>query len=540
MPGVRYLSDCLKPIDSKRQKGYNDDDLPPPFKCPKSFVEVPHELLGTDGFPQSKHWLNPLCQPFGSGKMAQEYKKAKIAKEAVAKAEKEKVETELHSVLGKGDIGDLEGKPELGVADQLDNGKTRQRAPASLPSLYDLEVGREASIVPVPGKVRCARKPRHLKRATKATHERRTDLSAVGENNKDGKSFKREFRRFDDPVLPIHDYERTMDIVSNLYYIYDRGHGQFVDRKSQKLICTYQFEDLETMKPEIRQEHQQDVETVMMATQLFQRMPTPRASGAKTSKSIILEKTSTSNDKPNSPVEPSVEHVHNHESPVKERLVNPVPNNESTLKEVATCDPISPISRTPNVYEVPIEIADLLSAYRTYLNDGEDSPLTSLPSSDTEDNNPMNGGLPIKSLKHELELIVTNTRPLNDGLSSPLTSLGNSDIDDSPPPITKAAIEEPSKKSKRQVTTNGALIQGKMYCFGCRAGFKRDVLYSPYIPCDSASHSLYKVFISELPIYGEHAGARYKTFADNAFSTTRSQLETLRVPSMTAVSKDQP
>ncbi|EGG02947.1 uncharacterized protein MELLADRAFT_65963 [Melampsora larici-populina 98AG31] len=280
---------------------------------------------------------------------------------------------------------DLEGKPELGVTDRLDNGKTRQRAPASLPSLYDLEVGREASIVPVPGKVRCARKPRHLKRATKATHERRTDLSAVGENNKDGKSFKREFRRFDDPVLPIHDYERTMDIVSNLYYIYDRGHGQFVDRKSQKLIF-----------------------------------------------------------------EPSVEHVHNHESPVKERLVNPVPNNESTLKEVATCDPISPISRTPNVYEVPIEIADLLSAYRTYLNDGEDSPLTSLPSSDTEDDNPMNGGLPIKSLKHELELIVTNTRPLNDGLSSPLTSLGNSDIDDSPPPITKAAIEEPSKKSKRQ------------------------------------------------------------------------------------------
>ena len=72
----------------------------------------------------------------------------------------------------------------------------------------------------------------------------------------------------------MEDYDWTMEIVSEFYQVIDHGHGQLVDRKTKKLICTFTFEDLETMDEDKRQEHQSDVETVMKATELFQRLPT--------------------------------------------------------------------------------------------------------------------------------------------------------------------------------------------------------------------------------------------------------------------------
>ncbi|EGG01014.1 uncharacterized protein MELLADRAFT_79088, partial [Melampsora larici-populina 98AG31] len=72
MPGVTWLSDYLKKIDMKRQTGYNEEDLPPEFKVDRSFIKVPHHLLGKDGYPVGEGWLHPSCQEYlqnGKGKV---------------------------------------------------------------------------------------------------------------------------------------------------------------------------------------------------------------------------------------------------------------------------------------------------------------------------------------------------------------------------------------------------------------------------------------------------------------------------------------
>ncbi|EGG01065.1 uncharacterized protein MELLADRAFT_92814 [Melampsora larici-populina 98AG31] len=581
IPGVRYLSDLLKPIDSKRQMGYNEDDLPPSFRVPKSFAEVPQELLGKDGFPLGGNWLHPEYQQFGSGQMAKEYK-ARIAKEAAANKELEElhlldVEKRLMREVGtKADMKAPELVDTLRKLEQNKEGEVKckldedvfvglmdhdhdvKRAPASLPSLYDLEVGREPTIFPIPGKVRRARKPRHVTRATKATQERRTDISAACESKKEDKTFKREFRRFDDPVLPINDYERTMDIVKNLYFIYDHGHGQFIDRSSKKLICTFQYDDLEKMKPEIRNVHQRDVDTIMMATDLFLRMPTPKSSTSATNQGN-LSRVSISK----SPCVPPHDQPLPPETPSSLHEVEPTDDSHTQQPRLtaSSCKSASNL-RPSTVHQVPTTLDDLLSAYRTYSNGGEDSPLTSLPPSDAEDDSPLTSyptldveepdattrpkvritnGLPTKLLDHKLQSILEHRQTSIVGLDTPLRHLETLKAGELKPSKSKSkkATHSLQEKRKVQVTTNGALIHGKMFCLGQRAGFKRDILYSPYIPCEKASRSLYEVFLNELPIFGKDFGSRYEAFADNAFFTSRSQLKALKAPPMTAVSKHQ-
>lgn len=75
-------------------------------------------------------------------------------------------------------------------------------------------------------------------------------------------TYNRKFTRFNDPILPYEDYKQTMEVVSNLYTIVTHGRGQFVDRDTKKLICTFAYEDLESMTTDQRNEHQKDVTTI--------------------------------------------------------------------------------------------------------------------------------------------------------------------------------------------------------------------------------------------------------------------------------------
>lgn len=68
-----------------------------------------------------------------------------------------------------------------------------------------------------------------------------TDQSPLAQLNK---TFDRSCDRLNDPILPFENYDRTIEIISKLYTIVDHGKGQFVDRKTNKLIFTYYFEDL--------------------------------------------------------------------------------------------------------------------------------------------------------------------------------------------------------------------------------------------------------------------------------------------------------
>ncbi|EGG11426.1 uncharacterized protein MELLADRAFT_90932 [Melampsora larici-populina 98AG31] len=97
-----------------------------------------------------------------------------------------------------------------------------------------------------------------------------------------------------------------------------------------------------------------------------------------------------------------------------------------------------------------------------------------------------------------------------------------------------------SKKCKRSVTTNGALVHGQMHCFGQTVGYSRDILISPYTPTKGSSESLYKEFLDRLPAFGARIGRRFKSFCDEGFLVARQQLNLLQAPSMASTSKYQP
>lgn len=103
----------------------------------------------------------------------------------------------------------------------------------------------------------------------------RTQDQSEGCALKGGKPFHREFSRFNNPVLPVEDYDQTIEIVQNLYTVYTHGHGQFHDQKTKELICTFHFEDLETMTFKNREQIQEDIDTIMMATKIYRHMPVP-------------------------------------------------------------------------------------------------------------------------------------------------------------------------------------------------------------------------------------------------------------------------
>lgn len=133
-----------------------------------------------------------------------------------------------------------------------------------------------------PGRPRKRRKPskitRHPAEAAKTLAARQADQSPACANRL-GTPFRRDFARFNDPVLPVENFDRCMEIINNLYTVYDHGQGQFTDQRSRKLICSFAFENLETMDSTTRREHQADVNTILLATDLFQRLPlkTPQA-----------------------------------------------------------------------------------------------------------------------------------------------------------------------------------------------------------------------------------------------------------------------
>lgn len=550
MPGVTYLSDLLKVIDTKRQTGFTDEDLPHQFRVPKSFVEVPHDMLGKDGYPPPEHWDHPACQASmtkkGSKKTNEQISDGKqnekkenelrtankgICQASMNKKGSKKNENEFPMASERIER-DLEkarmGKPdrphnrlEVGIiepetASSIDS--------TSLPSKCEVEQPTE---FPISGKVRRSKKPRHPIKAQKATAERTAAVSAKCESKKEGNPFYREFRRYDDPVLPIEDYNRTMEIVSKLYYIYDHGHGQFVEYQTKKLICTYQFDDLESMRPEIRQEHQQDFETVLKATELFNLMP--------------LNRPSHSND-------PLISNI-----PSESTILKRTPDTQATSDVTATAaHAISNESSRPqagrdasSVRHIKTTRSGLISAYRASLEDGDDSPLTSLPSSDSEDGTQLQA-----ALDHENQLIIPllarpgGSKPAGESTdqrsSSPLTPLKSSESEDEEDQYQTMPESLRNAKDKAQPTTNSALIHGQMFCFGGRAGYAKAILFSPYITRQGASLSLYELFLSELPNFGDRVGSRYETFADNAFFAACKQLNELGVASMSSVSKHHP
>lgn len=116
---------------------------------------------------------------------------------------------------------------------------------------------------------------RHAARAAKNMKAKGTDQSAQSAN-RINKTYDGHRYRLNDPILPYENYERTMEIIHNTYKIVTHGKGQFVDRDSHELIFTYSFDDLETLTQEDRQEHQDDVSTILMSTKLFKRLPTPK------------------------------------------------------------------------------------------------------------------------------------------------------------------------------------------------------------------------------------------------------------------------
>ncbi|EGG02551.1 uncharacterized protein MELLADRAFT_91320 [Melampsora larici-populina 98AG31] len=237
-------------------------------------------------------------------------------------------------------------------------------------------------------------------------------------SGKETTTYDKQVTRYDDPILPFENHQRTMDIIFNTYTIITHGRGQYVDRHSNKLVFTFAFEDLEAMDPRARQDHQNDVDTIMMSMKLFKRLPTPNAQF-------------------------SLERI---------RALSTLYQPSDFLTKCG--NPIAP-----------------LSPYQSR----ESSPLTPLPASSPE--------------------------------SSPLTSLPPSDAEDDGMVSTVEV--------KSGVTTNGALIHGRMHCFG-------------------------QTFLDRLPGFGARIGSRFSDFCDVGFLIARQQLNDLRAPSMTSISKFQP
>lgn len=490
LPHLVYLSDLLKGIDEDRQTGYNEDDLPPQFTCPKSFAKVPHHLLGQDGYPLDEHWDDPTVLPY----LTEGKKKKTSLKEDKYVITREKV------------------GPEVIVLESLP-------PPTSCPPpLLRPDLG--------------VKKPRHPRRARAGIAARTADVSPTCQSKKDGNPYNKEFKRFDDPVLPVGDYERTMKIVSKLYHIVSHGHGQFVDMDTKKLICTFAYEDLDTMKDDTRKEHQSDVETVMKATKIFGRMPLPpRSKGLGT-----LSRSSEDSSKSVS-------------------TSSPLAQSADSILCAASSAPLESSKLKPG-----IDVKRQSAGPTSIVDSNGSSPLTSLPSSDSDEGIPlpnqpvrMNNrtkkrtmSCTIKLLHEELQSLLSNEIPRSSGtISSPLTSLDPSDVEQEEAAglsIPKVQSKPNTKKVRKKLrpTTNGALIQGRMFCFGNRAGYDKAVLYAPYLPRQGASIQLYKLFLSELPNFGKNIGSRYQTFADQAFFTAHTQLKTLRVPPLSSISKDDP
>ncbi|EGF98314.1 uncharacterized protein MELLADRAFT_96018 [Melampsora larici-populina 98AG31] len=440
LPGVEFMSDLLKVIDEKRQTGYTDDDLPKPFQMAKSYAHVPHEYLAPDGFPKSKYWLHPEC------------KFAVVSKD--------------NPNEGKGGVvrRALDKYRELGRVDVPPN-----------PTLHLVKTRRKKG-------------PRHAARAVQNMKAKGTNQSAQSAN-RINKTYDGHRYRLNDPILPYENYDRTMEIIHNTYKIITHGKGQFVDRDSHKLIFTYSFEDLETLTPEDRKVHQDDVSTISMSTKLFKRLPTPKPLT------------------PPSLVNPSIPHAHN--SDIPSSPLTSLPSSDAESEEDFKDSQLDFASQAGN----PV------------IKDRSSSPLTSLPPSDAE-------GEVATSRKRKAQPLSTRD---SDSKTKKFKILHQASIGQS-----VLLVQNCKRLKKRKVTTNAALIHGRMHCFGQTVGYSSNILTSPYVPPKGSSRSLYEVFLDRLPVLSSHIGGRFMDFCDVGFKVARRLLNELCAPQMASRSKSQP
>ncbi|KAH9823102.1 hypothetical protein DFH28DRAFT_1172146 [Melampsora americana] len=480
LPEVTWLSDLLPAFDSKHQKGYNDEDLPPQFTGEKSFVRLPHCLLASDGYPRSNQWDHSSCQPY--------VKKQKVSNPRPL--------SNMHSNL-----------PFSSLESMRDH-KTVPDTTSSISPLagHPTELNGTSQIAP-------EHSNRHPIKAQMSTEARRLDVSSTCASKKKGNPFNKELRCTNDPILLVHDYEQTMEIVSKLYFVVTHGHGQFVDQQTKKLICTFSYENLEMMDDATRKVHQSDVDTVMIATKLFNRMPID-----------------PNLDLANSPQE--------------------MKNSEMVVTTLESTSTALTLQHSESMY--PVEITSRLELDDNANQLLDSLPLLSLATSEIDENesHPNNYtnrlchdiGPILEEVQIQLDHFMNGTISIKPRESLPLTPLASSDESDHEDPKALYTHVKASTitAKKAKMTTNSALVHGKMFCFGGRAGYKKDILFSPYLPRIGVSLSLYKLFLSELPNFGANFGSRFQTFADEAFLTARTQLNILGVPSLASVDKNAP
>ncbi|EGG07281.1 uncharacterized protein MELLADRAFT_85640 [Melampsora larici-populina 98AG31] len=467
LPGVTYLSDLQSGIDAKRQKGFTDND---PFAMAKSYAHVPHEYLAPDGFPKSDCWLKPACK---------------------------------FAVLSKENANDGKGGVVRRALDRYRE-QGLQDVPAN-PPLHTTKLRRTEG-------------PRHAARGIKNRSARTTDQLANSANRLNQKYDCQRYR-LNDPVLPYKNYDRSMEIIHNCYKIVTHGKGQFVDRDSHDLIFTYSYEDLESLTPDQRDKHQQDVSTILMSTKLFKRLPTPKP----------------------------LTHPKFTSTPAT-TMANTIPATTPVWLPRKNDPPSSPLTSLPPSEP---EVKDCLHQPQTAMRDtvGKESihnvrsssPLTSLPSSDAEDVVPVNPRKrkvqpEAKDLKRPSSLI--SKKKFLDGGKNVAKLMKPKRTITKKISFGKSVLN--NKKRKRLITTNGALIHGRMHCFGQTVGYSRNILLGPYRPYKGSSRTLYQKFLDRLPDFGARIGGRFKGFCDEGFLLSRRLLNTLRAPPMTATSKLQP
>ncbi|EGG02523.1 uncharacterized protein MELLADRAFT_91360 [Melampsora larici-populina 98AG31] len=473
LPGVTFLSDLLKVIDSKRQTGYTDAD---PFAMPKSYAHVPQEYIAADGFPKSDCWLASACK---------------------------------FAVLSKDNSNEGKGAVVRRALDWY-----REQKLEGVPSNPPLHL------------VKTRRKPgtRHAKRARKNLDSKATDQSPHSAN-RTNKTYDGQRYRLNEPVLPYEDYDRTMEIIFNTYKIITHGKGQFVDRDTNELIFTYSFEDLESLTPEELEEHQNDVDTILMSTKLFKRLPTPKRLVPPTYISIshMLNNWLVSDSQPQQLSKTKCPDL----TPPSSPLTSLPPSDAESDDEV------DHISTSPIVVTGPSSLH----------HDRSSSPLSSLPPLDEEvmSKSGLNQRKVLNFPKGHIPMVTTN----NQSNATPsLTSKKRKRSVTTNGALTNnqsnATPSLTSKKHKRSVTTNGTLIHGRMHCFGQTVGYSRDILISPYAPTKGLSESLYKEFLDRLPDFGAQVGGRFKSFCDEGFLVARRQLNQLNAPAMASTSKYQP
>ncbi|KAH9817972.1 hypothetical protein DFH28DRAFT_1123908 [Melampsora americana] len=410
----------MRPIDSNHQKGYNGKDLPPQFPCEKSFVRIPHHLLEIFGYPRSNQWDLSICKPY-------------IRKQKVFNPQPSSyVDTHLSSLKSMRENKTL---PETTSSAELD-------CTSQIP--HD-----DSNWHPIKAQMLC--------------EAQRLDVSSTCASNKKRNPFNKDIRRSNDPILPVHDYKQTMKIVFKLYFVVTHGHGQFVNQQTKTLVLTFAYEGLETMHDAAWNVHQSNVDAVMMATKLFNRMQI----------------------EPHWDLASSSQEMKNSEKVVK------------TSESTSTSSPLQDFeSKRPTKSMYPAKFLSRLELDDNANQLLDSSLLKSLELSEIDENqsHPHNyhkkQSHDIRPLLEEVQIqldqFIHGTISIGSRESLPLTFLASSDESNHAEPkesYTGKKLEASTIQAKKtKKTTNDALLHGKMFCLGGQAVYKTDILFSPYVP----------------------------------------------------------